>query len=103
MMSLPWRSSSRARFRTSNAVSVPSRAMRLANRSSNWTACDIEQNGLLYYRKQEVNYERYRRGWLILIDVSLIQVLKNPCCSHTAADTHGHQPILRIAPPHFPN
>src|SRR5579863_9467755 len=49
MMSLPWASSARARFRTSNSVSVPSRDMRSANRSSNWRARDIRQNGLLYY------------------------------------------------------
>src|SRR6266581_3143477 len=53
MMSLPCRSSSRARFRTSNAVSVPSRDMRSANRSSNWRARDIRQNGLLYYLEAE--------------------------------------------------
>src|SRR6185437_6891522 len=37
MMSLPWRSNARARLSTSNAVSVPSRDMRFANRSSDWT------------------------------------------------------------------
>ena len=37
-MSLPWRSSWRARLSTSKAVSVPRRDMRSARRSSNWVA-----------------------------------------------------------------
>src|SRR5438309_2976853 len=56
-MSLPCRSRARARFRTSNAVSVPSRDMRSAKRNSNWTALDIGQNGLLYYSKERLNHK----------------------------------------------
>src|SRR6266404_1930117 len=41
MMSLPCRSNARARLRTSKAVSVPSRDMRSAKRSSNWMAFGI--------------------------------------------------------------
>jgi len=55
-MFFPWRSSARARLRTSNAVSVPSRDMRSANRSSNWTVRGIRQNLILYYRGTSLNH-----------------------------------------------
>src|SRR5882762_1695649 len=44
MMSLPWRSSARALFNTSKAVSVPSRDMRLARRSSYCVAFSMMAN-----------------------------------------------------------
>src|SRR5712691_8455103 len=43
-MSLPWRSSAFALFRTSNAVSVPGRDMRLARRSWCWVAFSMVAN-----------------------------------------------------------
>src|SRR5579864_8125178 len=56
MMLFPWRSSARALFRTSNAVSVPSRDMRRASCSSYCVALSMagkllkDANGLLYAR-----------------------------------------------------
>src|ERR1700728_2945127 len=43
-MLLPWRSSARALFRTSKAVSVPRRDMRRANCNSYWVAFSMRTN-----------------------------------------------------------
>src|ERR1700730_5938528 len=44
MMLFPWRSRARALFRTSKAVSVPSRDMRRASCNSCWVARGISRN-----------------------------------------------------------
>jgi hypothetical protein len=41
MISLPWRSKARALFKTSKAVSVPSRDMRVASRNWYWVVGSI--------------------------------------------------------------
>src|SRR5580704_17730857 len=61
MMLLPWRSNARARFSTSNAVSVPSRDMRRASCSSYCVALSIFRNsGSKLLRA--ANQKLYARG-----------------------------------------
>src|SRR5450631_3496218 len=66
MTLLPWRSSARALFRTSKAVSVPSRDMRRARCSSCWVVGAMgktpqEANGTLYARRRRHKPLRTRR------------------------------------------